>query len=182
MVNEMLESKKAEINEKINIVIIGMPGSGKTTICQELATMSKKEYVDVDFFIERQCNKKIPQIFAQYGEEYFRKLESEMIQSVSIKKNAVISTGGGCVKNKDNIDNLKKNAIIIYVKRDLEKLETSGRPLSSGGIESVKKLFEERKELYEKYSDFQVENNTDISDCVGKIYRVYLDYINQIAK
>ena len=68
------------------------------------------------------------------------------------------------------------------MKRDLEKLETSGRPLSSGGIESVKKLFEERKELYEKYSDFRVDNDTDISSCVSKIYKIYLDYINQISK
>ena len=92
-------------------------------------------------------------------------------------ENTVISTDGGCVKNDDNINNLKRNAIIVYVKRDLEKLETAGRPLSAGGLDAVKKLFEERQALYEKYSDIQLDNNTDIQDCAIRIYKSYLDYI-----
>lgn len=97
-------------------------------------------------------------------------------------ENTVISTGGGCVKNEDNINNLRRNAIIVYVKRDLEKLETSGRPLSAGGLDAVKKLFEERQALYEKYSDIQVENNTDIQDCAIRIYKSYLDFIGKNDK
>ena len=166
-----------DLMKKTNIAIIGMPGSGKTTLCKELAILSKKDFVDIDSLIVSENNITIAEIFEKYGEAYFRKLEYDMIQRLSLMDNIVISTGGGCVKNEDNINNLRRNAIIVYVKRDLEKLETSGRPLSAGGLDSVKKLFEERQALYEKYSDIQVDNNTDIQDCATRIYKSYLDYI-----
>ena len=177
MVEIGLKKEDIDLRKKTNIAIIGMPGSGKTTICKKLADLSKKDFVDVDSLIVSENNITIADIFEQYGEEYFRKLECDMIQRLSLIDNTVISTGGGCVKNIDNIDNLKQKSIIIYVKRDLEKLETAGRPLSAGGLEAVKKLFDERRGLYEKYSDIQVENNTDIQDCAIRIYKSYLDYI-----
>jgi shikimate kinase len=172
-----LKNVDIDLIKKTNIAIIGMPGSGKTTLCKELAILSKKDFVDVDSLIVSENNISIAEIFEKYGEAYFRKLECDMIQRLSLMENTVISTGGGCVKNEDNINNLKRNAIIVYVKRDLEKLETAGRPLSAGGLDSVKKLFEERQALYEKYSDIKVKNNTDIQDCATRIYKSYLDYI-----
>ena len=172
-----LKKEDIDLRKKTNIAIIGMPGSGKTTICKKLADLSKKDFVDVDSLIVSENNITIAEIFEKYGEAYFRKLEYDMIQRLSLMDNTVISTGGGCVKNEDNINNLRRNAIIVYVKRDLEKLETAGRPLSAGGLDSVKKLFEERQALYEKYSDIQVDNNTDIQDCAIRIYKSYLDYI-----
>ena len=147
-----------------------------------MADLSKKDFVDVDSLIVSENNISIAEIFEKYGEAYFRKLEYDMIQRLSLMDNTVISTGGGCVKNEDNINNLRRNAIIVYVKRDLEKLETAGRPLSAGGLDSVKKLFEERQALYEKYSDIQVDNNTDIQDCAVRIYKDYLDYIEKNDK
>lgn len=168
--------------KKTNIAIIGMPGSGKTTLCKELAILSKKDFVDVDSLIVSENNISIAEIFEKYGEACFRKLEYDMIQRLSLMDNTVISTGGGCVKNEDNINNLRRNAIIVYVKRDLEKLETAGRPLSAGGLDSVKKLFEERQALYEKYSDIKVKNNTDIQDCAIRIYKSYLEHIEKSDK
>lgn len=136
----------------------------------------------MDSLIVSENNITIAEIFEKYGEAYFRKLEYDMIQRLSLMDNTVISTGGGCVKNEDNINNLRRNAIIVYVKRDLEKLETAGRPLSAGGLDSVKKLFEERQALYEKYSDIQVDNNTDIQDCAIRIYKSYLEHIEKSDK
>lgn len=172
-----MENVDIDLMKKTNIAIIGMPGSGKTILSEKLADLSKKDFVDVDSLIVSENNISIAEIFEKYGEACFRKLESDMIQRLSLMDNTVISTGGGCVKNEDNINNLRRNAIIVYVKRDLEKLETAGRPLSAGGLNSVKKLFEERQALYEKYSDIQVDNNTDIQDCATRIYKSYLDYI-----
>lgn len=136
----------------------------------------------MDSLIVSENNISIAEIFEKYGEACFRKLESDMIQRLSLMDNTVISTGGGCVKNEDNINNLRRNAIIVYVKRDLEKLETAGRPLSAGGLDSVKKLFEERQALYEKYSEIQVDNNTDIQDCAIRIYKSYLEHIEKSDK
>lgn len=147
-----------------------------------MADLSKKDFVDVDSLIVSENNISIAEIFEKYGEACFRKLESDMIQRLSLMDNTVISTGGGCVKNEDNINNLRRNAIIVYVKRDLEKLETAGRPLSAGGLDSVKKLFEERQALYEKYSEIQVDNNTDIQDCAIRIYKSYLEHIEKSDK
>lgn len=177
-----MENVDIDLMKKTNIAIIGMPGSGKTTLCKELAILSKKDFVDVDSLIVSENNISIAEIFEKYGEACFRKLEYDMIQRLSLMDNTVISTGGGCVKNEDNINNLRRNAIIVYVKRDLEKLETAGRPLSAGGLDSVKKLFEERQALYEKYSDIKVKNNTDIQDCAIRIYKSYLEHIEKSDK
>lgn len=160
---------KKLLNDKRNIVLIGMPGCGKSTIGKLLAKKILKEYVDVDENIVMNGKLSIPDIFALHGEEYFRNLEMGEIEKLSKKFNLIISTGGGVIKNKTNIDNLKANGIIFYIKRDLNNIVLDdNRPLSKN-IDDLKKLYNERRNLYEDSCDYIIENNDEISKTLDKI-------------
>lgn len=153
------------LHEKENIVLIGMPGCGKSSIAKMLAD----DFIDIDALIEEREKRVIADIFKCDGENYFREVESKITKEVSMLQGKVISTGGGVIKNKENIDCLRQNSKIIYIKRDLNKIcTTSSRPLSSN-FEDLKRRYEERKELYEKYCDVIIENNDTIEECVRKI-------------
>lgn len=155
-----------------NIVLIGMPGCGKSSIAYKLATKYKRVLIDTDKLVEDGEEKNIPTIFEEVGEDGFRDLEERAISGIAGYRGSVISCGGGVVKRGINIENLKRNGIIIYVKRDLDKLMSEGRPLSkSVGVE---RLYEERRALYEGYCDVVVENNGTLDECVGKIEEAVL--------
>lgn len=153
-----------------DIVLVGMPGSGKSAIGRELATALNLEFVDIDAEIEKTANKSIPEIFATDGEEFFRNLETEVLKK-SCLGGKVIATGGGIIKRSENREVLKQNGRVYYIKRQLNLLATGGRPLSTEN--GVEKLFEERKSLYESVADVQVENN-EISTAVKKIKEDFL--------
>lgn len=154
--------------ETLNIVLIGMPGSGKTTVGKALAELLGREFIDTDLEIEKRENRDIPLIFKENGEEYFRAVESAVIKEVGLMTGKVIATGGGVIKNKDNYFPLKSNGVIFWIKRDLSALPTDGRPLSKD-VETLKKLFEERKDLYAFFADEIIENDTDIEKVVKEI-------------
>ncbi|TRW27803.1 chorismate mutase [Criibacterium bergeronii] len=151
---------------KPNIVLIGMPGAGKTTIAEKLSVLFNMPVVETDKEVEKIEGKSIPEIFEQKGENYFRKIEKDVYKATSNVSGKIISTGGGAVKDKENIDILKQNGRIYYIMRDVEKLATVGRPLSSGGKEGLYKLFENRKALYENYCDVKIQN--DLIDTAAK--------------
>lgn len=113
----------------------------------------------------------------QYGEQEFRQKESEIICEISQNKGCVIATGGGVVLSSQNMKLLKYNGVIIYVKRNLEKLSKKNRPLSKD-YESLKKLFSVRSKLYEEYSDYCVENNGLIEDTAQKVINIYENSCN----
>ena len=116
--------------------------------------------------------KEISLIFEKYGEEYFRKLESEVISEVSDKSGVIISTGGGAILNPKNIDNLKMNGKVYFIDRSLDNLIcTDDRPLSSN-VELLKKRYEERYDKYLKYCDVRVKNNQDIKSAIDKIMEI----------
>ena len=156
-------------SNKKNIVLIGMPGCGKSTVGRNIASKLRKEFIDIDEYIESKSGMKISEIFSKYGEEYFRDLEYSACLEIALKDNLVVSTGGGVVKREENINVLKSNGIICYIERDLEKtILDDNRPLSKS-IDDLKRLYEERKELYEKSYDFKISNNGKLSKTVEKI-------------
>ncbi len=151
--------------EKTNIVLVGMPGSGKSTVGIQLAKALNLEFIDTDSEIVRRTGKKIPEIFELYGEAGFREIETNVIKDVSLKTGRVIATGGGAVTREENLFPLKSNGIIFWVQRDIEKLATNGRPLSKDLI-TVQKLYFEREKNYKLFSDFIVDNNQSVEMAV----------------
>jgi len=160
------------MNNKRNIVLIGMPGCGKTTIGKLLAERLGKKFIDIDAYIEKLQGCTINEIFKQ-GEEVFRSLETEAVFALEKERSAVITTGGGIVKNPMNMSSLKKNGIIVYIDRSIESIagdiDTSTRPLLAEGIGRLKGLYAERHELYSEYCDFIVNNDGLITETMESI-------------
>lgn len=159
-----------------NIVLIGMPGCGKSEIGEILAHKIHMKFIDVDTFIESSKSCSITDIFKN-GEEVFRDVETNAVMKLSQNHDVVISTGGGVIKRYENIINLKKNSIIIYINRPIENIITDinieGRPLLAKDPGRISKLFEERGPLYNKYCDYEVMNISEIEDVVHNIINIY---------
>ena len=172
--NAKLEDSLIEkvINEiyfkKANIVLIGMPGSGKTTIAKILAEKIEKKFIDSDFEIEKLCGFSIPEIFKIKGENEFRKTENEILKKICQETGIVFSTGGGAVLAENAYEILKQNAEIYWIKRDLNLLEISGRPLSKNSNE-IEKIYEKRKPIYEKFCDKIIQNSSTAENAAQNI-------------
>ncbi len=162
IIETVLKKLQSEVK---NIVLIGMPGSGKSTVANNLSALLGMEKIDTDEKIEQKAGKTIPEIFSEDGEEFFRKMETEVIKEVGKLSGKIISTGGGAVKKKENYFYLKQNGLIFYLDRPIEKLDKAGRPLSKDDL-AVKKLYEERKELYNEFADFTIDNGGSLEDTV----------------
>lgn len=151
-----------------NIVLIGMPGSGKSEIGRNAAKSLNKKWVDVDRVIEERYGA-IPEVFAREGEGRFRELEEEVIRELSKETNLVLSTGGGSVLNEINTLRLSQNGRIYFINRDLNELPVgAGRPLSVSR-ERLDAMYRERKPLYEAAADQIIQNDTSIQSAVEKI-------------
>ena len=162
------------LKNKQNIVLVGMPSCGKTTIGKMLADSFSREFIDIDCEIEKSENQKISDIFEKFGEAHFREIESREIKKISPLQGKVISTGGGAVLREENVALLKQNGFLIYIDRPLELLTpTADRPLSSD-FEALKKRFEERKPIYESVADAFVSNDGEIDDVAQNIREMFL--------
>lgn len=160
------------LKEKQNIVLIGMPGCGKSTIGKELAKELNKEFVDSDKEIVKKTGETIPWIFANKGESEFRKIESEIIKELSAKQGLVIATGGGAVLNPRNVDLLKGNGIVLFLDRNIEDIEaTADRPLSSNRSD-LEKRYNERYPIYLSSADYRINCNNEISENIKTIKEV----------
>lgn len=160
---------------KRNLVLIGMPGCGKTTAGKELAKLLGKEFVDTDEKIVKREGVSIPEIFASRGEEAFRKIESEVIADISARQGLVIATGGGAVLNKRNVDLLKENGTVVFIDRPLEQLVTTDdRPLSSNR-ELLQKRYNERYHIYCAAADYRVEAEYNLNNNIKAIKEVFLN-------
>ncbi len=154
---------------KRNIVLIGMPSSGKTTQGKTLAKIKNRKFYDTDRLLFEKYGKTPEEIIKEEGEESFRNKESEIIKEISKENSAVISVGGGAVLRNENMRFLRQNGIMVYLKKSLNKLKALGnRPLSDT-YEKLEKIYYERKDLYEKYADITVDgesNPIDVANCV----------------
>ncbi|HEY5561007.1 MAG TPA: shikimate kinase [Clostridiaceae bacterium] len=155
-----------------NLALIGMPGSGKSLIGKQLATEIGREFIDIDEEIVKKQGKSIKDLFIM-GEESFREIEQEVLKEFSLKENLIIATGGGIIKRYENVRELKKNSIIIFIDRPLEDIlkdiDTDTRPLLTEGKEKLFKLYEERYQLYILYCDIIIKNDKDVNSAVDKI-------------
>ena len=152
-----LEQVLSEIEaEKKNLLFIGMPGCGKSYLGKKAAKALGRPFFDTDACIEEKVGMPIPKIFAQYGEACFRAVETEVLKEVTKQSGAVIATGGGVVTQPRNYPLLRQNSHIIWVQRELKKLETAGRPLSKR--DGVAALYAERKNLYAALCDETYQN------------------------
>lgn len=148
-----------------NIVLIGMSGVGKSTIGKALAEELKLAFLDTDTYIEKIENKKINNIFKENGENYFRTLEAKIIEEISKNTNLVISTGGGVILNKKNMDFLKKNGTIVFLEASIEYIadnitkSNEERPLLNKQntlLKDIENLYSKRKDLYIEYGEYNV--------------------------
>ncbi len=156
-----------------NIVLIGMPSCGKTTISKLIAKKYNLNFVDIDVEIENKIGIKISDFIENFGEPKFRKIEKELVADISKLTNSVIATGGGVVLNKENIDNLKINGKIYYIEKELTKLvPTVDRPLTKD-FNSLKTQYEKRVKLYKEYCDIKINGNSDFHSIADKIYTLH---------
>ena len=123
-----------------------------------MAERLQREFVDTDEMSVEKENKKIPEIFAEHGEEYFRDVETFCVRAAGKRMGLVIATGGGAILREENRNALRENSVVVFLDRDVSSLATDGRPLSSSE-EKLKKMQEIRYPIYKAVSDFTVETN-----------------------
>ena len=174
----------------LKILLIGMPGCGKTSLGKRAAKSLDFSFVDLDEEIEKSQNKSINDIFTENGEEYFRRLETEKLKefcSVPQNKDIIISTGGGVVKNNINIENAKfLGGYIIFIDRPLnfimEDVDTSDRPLLKDGADKLISLYSERYELYRDAADYIITNNMSFAEVLKEIIGIDINSKSQLLK
>ena len=162
----------ARIEEKLsremrNIVLIGMPGCGKSTVGKLLAETLGREFCESDALVEREAALSIPEIFRREGETGFRKRETAALAELGRLSGAVIATGGGCVTREENYPLLHQNGVIVRLQRRLDRLPREGRPLSLQS--DIGELYERRRLYYERFADFDISNDGTPEETVRAI-------------
>ncbi len=154
-----------------NILLIGMPGSGKSEIGEKLAKKIGKTFLDTDQIIEERAGKSIPQIFDEDGENTFRHLETQVLAEATARSGYVIATGGGIIKRQENLPLLRQNGRVIFIERPTQLLARKNRPLSSSN-EAVEQLYKERLPLYISAANLRFCNNRTIAQAVNGIAKL----------
>lgn len=166
--DEKVYTIKAEMERNTrNIMLIGMPGSGKSTVGAALAESLGRKLVDVDERIVEMAGCSIPEIFLKDGEEGFRQIEHQALCEVSKESGLVIATGGGVVTRRENLDPMRQNSLIVWLLRDLSLLPKEGRPLSQAN--SLTEMFKVREPLYRAAADCIADNNGSLEDTLKQI-------------
>ena len=153
-----------------NIILIGMPGCGKSTIGKLLAQRTGKKFVDADDALEARLGRKITDIIPQDGEAAFRRMESDTLSELGKQSGLVIATGGGCVTQQRNYPLLHQNGTILWLTRQLHKLPTEGRPLSQPG--KLQEMFAQRQSLYRQFADAEISNDGPVEETLEAIRAV----------
>lgn len=172
--NRYKSSKTLEILSTLekqmkNIVLVGMPGCGKSTAGKLLAKKLGREFVDTDKLIEENEKKPIPHIFEEMGEEYFRDAEAQAVADAGKMSGKIIATGGGAILRNENKTALRQNATVVFLHRDISTLATDGRPLSKSG--KLNEMYEARLPHYRAVSDITVEVDSDPEITVERIMK-----------
>ena len=150
-----------------SIVLIGMPGCGKTTVGRALAGKLGRTFVDLDEEIVRRAGMSIPEIFAREGEAGFRERESVLVREFGERTGLVVSTGGGVVTRRENYIPLKQNGLLLHLRRDPAALPTDGRPLSQAT--APEELWRRRAPLYAAFADGEIDNNGPLAGTLEQI-------------
>ncbi len=158
--------------EKSNLVLVGMPGCGKTTVGRRCAARLGVPFIDVDAEIVKRAGETIPEIFTRGGEAAFRALEAAVIAETGAQGGRVLAAGGGAVLSAVNRANLRMNGAVAWLTRPLNRLATAGRPLSTG-TEALARLEKERTPLYRAAADFTVANERTLTECVNRVLEGY---------
>lgn len=156
-----------------NVVLIGMPGCGKTTVGKRLAALTGRRFIDIDSEIVKASGKAISEIFEEEGEDAFRRLETEITAKFAKESGCVISCGGGIVTRPENRDILKQNSTVVFISRSLNTLATRGRPLSA--TTSPEALWEARSPMYKAWSDLKLLNNGVSSTAIAIAKALHLN-------
>lgn len=161
---------------KSNIVLVGMPGCGKSTVGRYVAKKLDYEFCDMDNYIEKISGKSIKELFED-GEENFRQWETKACEEISKFNKTIIASGGGVIKKDINIEILKKSCTIIFIDRPVERIikdvDINSRPLLRDGKERLYSLFEERYDLYKKASDIVIVNKGYMKDTIDMIINIF---------
>lgn len=163
-------------SKKNNLILIGMPGCGKSTIGKNAAKILHMDFIDVDAFIENREEKSISEIFLK-GESHFRAIEAQVINELSSVKNTVISTGGGVVKNEKNMAILRNTGLVLFIDRPIDNIlsdiNTESRPLLKDKSDALLKLYSERIDLYKKFCHTELKNTGTMEDILSKVIFAY---------
>ena len=154
---EIARIEKALSREMQNIVLIGMPGCGKSTVGRLLAEALGREFYESDALVEREAAMSIPELFRREGEAGFRQRETAALAELGKLSGAVIATGGGCVTREENYPLLHQNGVIVRLRRRLDKLPREGRPISLQS--DIGELYERRRPFYERFADLSISND-----------------------
>ncbi len=156
------------LRRQSNIVLVGMPSSGKTSVGLALEKLTGKPFVDTDSLIIKEASMSVPEIFAKEGEAGFRAREKKAIRDCSRGFGKIIATGGGAILYPENRPELKQNSVVFWLQRDIGKLDTSGRPLSKdkNTLQAMEKI---RYPLYNDIKDYIIDNNGGIDDCAQRV-------------
>jgi len=166
--DELIEYIEARLSRELrNIILIGMPGSGKSAVAQVLSRKVGREVIEADAEIERLAGITIPEIFASGGEGKFRAIETKVLAEAGKQSGKIISTGGGGGNTPDNTTHSPTQGGIIRIKRDVAALPTDGRPISQSS--DMTELAQKREPMYRRFADFEVNNDGNLSDTVEEI-------------
>lgn len=168
---------------KTNLVLIGMTGSGKSCIGQQLSTKLSTAFIDTDQYIEQMTNQTIPELF-EISEQYFRTVETEVCKKLASEvTNTVLSCGGGVILKQENIQELRQTGWIIFIDRPIDHIfqdiQIKNRPLLKDGKNKLYQLYRDRIDLYREAADFIVENRSTMDDVIQNIEKHFLETIQK---
>lgn len=157
----------------MNIILIGMPGSGKTTVSGILGKMTGRPVIETDDIVSKNAGRSVPQIIETEGEELFRKLESEAVLEACRNEGVIIATGGGTVTRPQNYLPLHRSGLIYHLERDTKLLPITGRPLSRNT--DLNDLYRQRRHMYLSFRDRTSDNNGTAENCAVQIWEDFLE-------